>query len=387
MFKSLRSRSGQIVLPALFVFPSLMLFVYLIFETAKLSREKIRHQFAIDAAAFVEMTNYSDFLNRTAYVNGAFPMRIFDEGFAGYEVPCDKKTDKCQGPISMKTLLYQNGAFPSSCTDAACKENITPGQNPTEPWAIKFADSPPGSGKNDARKGRAPDVQDKFDLLTWNNAHEYWINWDEANQVYKLYRQIYSLLGSVESAQYSVLQRLTEKHNFLIKSYWLNTGEPMDQVNNGGLYETFHNQSKEFKADAYCHMFLRFYGNKPTNDPFQPWQEYAPGQQPGDDPKNPTPQNYVAVPEMSCKDGMGLFQLMWVDPGVIQSMQSGYEVSQKWSAPKNYFDINFNRGMRAFGGDRPFVHARVTLGETSSNGPKPSVWPNPTPKFQTRLYP
>ena len=48
----LRSRRGQIVIPAMLMFPTLFLFVYLIYETAKLSREKIRHQFAIDAAAF-----------------------------------------------------------------------------------------------------------------------------------------------------------------------------------------------------------------------------------------------------------------------------------------------------------------------------------------------
>src|SRR3990167_9990070 len=75
----LGSRRGQIVIPAMLLFPTLFLFVYLIYETAKLSREKIKHQFAMDAAAFVEATNYSDFLNRTAYVNGAFPMRIRSE--------------------------------------------------------------------------------------------------------------------------------------------------------------------------------------------------------------------------------------------------------------------------------------------------------------------
>src|SRR3989304_4552981 len=76
-----RSRAGQIFIPAMLLFPTLFLFVYLIYETAKLSREKIKHQFAMDAAAFVEAPNYSDFLNRTAYVNGAFPMRIFEQGY------------------------------------------------------------------------------------------------------------------------------------------------------------------------------------------------------------------------------------------------------------------------------------------------------------------
>ncbi len=107
----LRSRRGQIVIPAMLMFPTLFLFVYLIYETANLSRQKIKHQFAIDAAAFVEMANYSDFLNRTAYVNGAFPMRIFEEG---YDV--DFKSD-CEGmpgcnPQTYGKMLFDNGAFP-----------------------------------------------------------------------------------------------------------------------------------------------------------------------------------------------------------------------------------------------------------------------------------
>src|SRR5271156_291136 len=104
---------GQIVIPALFVLPSLFLFVFLIFETAKLSREKIRHQFAVDAAAFVEMTNYSDFLNRSAYVNGAFPMRIFWEGFSDTKLDCMGK-DPCPGPTALAEILYTDGIYPRS---------------------------------------------------------------------------------------------------------------------------------------------------------------------------------------------------------------------------------------------------------------------------------
>src|ERR1035437_3655022 len=111
--RSLRSRRGQIVIPAMLMFPTLFLFVYLIYETAKLSREKIRHQFAMDAAVFVEMTNYSDFLNRTAYVNGAFPMRIFEEGYHDFMAECEGKTKNCTSTKrSYATLLFNNGAFP-----------------------------------------------------------------------------------------------------------------------------------------------------------------------------------------------------------------------------------------------------------------------------------
>ena len=70
---------GQLAIPFLFVFPSIFLFLFLIIETAKLSRQKIRHQFAIDTAAFLEMSNYSDLLNNSAYVNGAFPQSLFED--------------------------------------------------------------------------------------------------------------------------------------------------------------------------------------------------------------------------------------------------------------------------------------------------------------------
>src|ERR1035437_1447444 len=111
--RSLRSRRGQIVIPAMLMFPTLFLFVYLIYETAKVSRGKIRHQFAMDAAAFVEMTNYSDFLNRTAYVNGAFPMRIFNEGYWDFKADCEGRA--MNGTCDQKsyaTLLFNNGAYP-----------------------------------------------------------------------------------------------------------------------------------------------------------------------------------------------------------------------------------------------------------------------------------
>ena len=72
-------RRGQILLPSLLVLPVLFLFVILICEVGKLSRDKIRQQFALDTAASLEMEQYTDTLNRLAYINGAFPDRIFRE--------------------------------------------------------------------------------------------------------------------------------------------------------------------------------------------------------------------------------------------------------------------------------------------------------------------
>ena len=84
-FYSIKNKRAQIVLPAILLIPTILLVIYLLFETAKLSREKIRHQFALDTAAFTELTSASQYLNATAYLNGAFPFRIFRENLAPEE--------------------------------------------------------------------------------------------------------------------------------------------------------------------------------------------------------------------------------------------------------------------------------------------------------------
>ncbi len=384
-----RNRRGQLVIPTLFIFPSFMLFVFLIFETAKLSREKIRHQFAVDAAAFVEMTNYSDFLNRTAYVNGAFPFRIFEEGFSDVPIDCDKK-NVCPVPAVPSKMLhdifYMNGAYPRT---AGSNMDL----DESEEWVIRYGGT--GDANGNGKNSSPPNMQGSegkpgvFSIIPqslpggkpepWHGegggAREWWINWDDANRIFKLYVQIWQLLGSVEEAQHSVLERLTKKHNFFKKSYWLNTGDPVATAELGA--QTFKMAASSFKAQAYCHQKVMFYGNKPTGSTFQPWKEWGPSAP-------------IATPYYDkCARGPGLFQIMWVDG--VKNMRKpsgspypGYSITQPWTAPKNYFDHNFNEGVPGLNYRKPEVHATVSCGV---NNPDAAVWPNPTPKFQVRLYP
>ena len=372
-----RSRVGQLTIPAMLIFPTLMLFVYLIYETAKLSREKIRHQFALDAAAFVEMTNYSDFLNRTAYVNGAFPMRIFDEGFKDTMIDCDQKAD-CKGPKSLWDILYENGAFPRHRGGLRTKEQF----ETLDEWDIGYYDSANSEGTQVQGKNNAPPDMGQaekggaFHVLTEDNANHFWINWDDANQVYKLYVQIYSLLGAVEEAQYSVLTRLAKDHSFLKKSYWLNTGDAVSSGDDAA--KAFDLAMGPFKATPYCHEKFMFYGNRPTGSAFQPWQVWAP-----DAPQSPP------SPMAACG---GLFQIMWVDHGIIKKLKEvnsgnsypGLGLSMRWAVPgKNYWNVDFTAMPQHFPSGAPEIHTTVSLGV----GSKAAVWPKPTPKFQVRQYP
>lgn len=375
LFRHARNQRGQLAIPSLFVIPSLFLFLYLIFETAKLSREKIRHQFALDAAAFIEMTNYSDFLNRSAYVNGAFPQRIFHEGFYN---TCIEKKNNTAGDCGPKgdrlyDILYKNGAFPRNVGG-------DPPDAPLDgksPWFIQF------DAKFGAKNAPTPDPGGRLDLLTMQDALDYWISWDDAQDIYKLYVQIYQLLGSVEDAQFSVFKRLTNDHNFFRKSYWLNTNDPINDARDGAKWFDAY----QFRPQPYCISEIMIYGNKPTNNAFQPYQIWA-------------PNSPISMPSTiaGCQPSAGLFQMMAVPPAQLQNLRSrkalsnwpGWPIIQHWdrqrtTLSRNYFNVNFHGLVRCQDGGGPCVHATIALANPAQ--PAGGLWPNPTPKFQTRLYP
>ncbi len=345
------------------IFPTLFLFVYLIYETAKLSREKIRHQFAMDSAAFVEMTNYSDFLNRTAYVNGAFPMRIFTEGYGDFPAECEGKVENCS-KMMYADLLYHNGAFPRSASGAQSfsSEGV---------WDIVYSEP-----RQDSLTNASP--TEPFELFTLDDANHYWHQWDLATEIYKLWVQIYSLLGSVEDAQAKVLERLSSDHSFMKKSYWLNTGDPINDA--AALARNFDVALGDFKS-AYkpvCQQTLNYWGNRHLGGT-------------GIQPYTPAHTDPVVKLGPSAPCTSGVFQIEWVDPSMVKKLRDknadypGLLIWMNWSIPqKNYWNIDFPLLMNQAS---PQGTLRTTISVQGDPANKPAVWPNPTPKFQVRQFP
>ena len=367
-----KSRVGQIVIPAMLLFPTLFLFVYLIYETAKLSREKIKHQFAMDAAAFVEATNYSDFLNRTAYVNGAFPMRIYEQAYDTFPFECEGKGDCSEfNPKMYAEVLYKNGVFPRSQT--GLKSFDTEAK-----WDIRYGGA--GAGKNDANN---PTITDPIELFTKENCDQSYNPLPVVEEVYKLYFQIFSLLGSVEDAQWQVLKRLTKdsSHSFLQKSYWLNTGDPANYGSD--LAGAFDSALGEFKTPPHCVRKLIYRGNKFIGG--GGLRQYVVS---GTDP----PIDLTKVVNQPGCTGGGLFQLQTVDSSTMDKLRKpggsqypGLSLSLKWQLPgKNYFNVDFGNMPSVFPNSAPELHTTVSVG---ANNPNANVWPDPTPKFQVRQYP
>ena len=361
-----KSRVGQIAIPAMLLFPTLFLFIYLIYETAKLSREKIKHQFAMDAAAFVEATNYSDFLNRTAYVNGAFPMRIFEQGYDDSPAECEGKVENCN-KMTYAEILYKKGICQRSGSGKKSFDAETR-------WDIEYGGA--GFGKNSSN----PTMQDPVVLFSMDDANKFWHPWALATEVYKLYVQVFSLLGSVEDAQWKVLSRLTteSKHSFLQKSYWLNTGD--DKSYGIELANSFDAALGEFKTKAHCVRKLIYHGNRHMGGTgIQQYRVF------GTEPP-------VDLPDSPGCSGGGLFQMQTVDSGTLGRLSSdsgsgypGLSLTLRWQIPgKNYFNVDFGNMPQAFPRSAPELHTTVSVG---ANTPGAKVWPEPTPKFQVRQFP
>jgi hypothetical protein len=136
-----------------------------------------------------------------------------------------------------------------------------------------------------------------------------------------------------------------------------------------------------FEPKPYCVQELMIYGNKPTSNAFQPYQIWA--------PNSPI---QMATTIANCQPSSGLFQLESIPDTQLQNMSiihpalsnyPGFPVFQSYSLPKeNFFLVDFNNlvSCKAGGIQGPCVHATIML----SGG---RLWPDPTPKFQTRLYP
>jgi len=387
-------RRGQILIPSMLVIPSLLIFVYLLFETTKISREKIRQQFAIDSAVFIQMGDYTNLLNRTAYVNGAFPYRIFKEAFG-----CDDSSNMHK-PIAstgqskcMYEILYETGAIPHNQQDSSKTDSVAKPAPDNSPWDIRYDRkfdlfNQPVDGSDDLV---FTDDQNPFFLIDQKHAESQFIGWatvsgnttsgdSEAGYgIYGFYAQVYSLLGSVEAAQWTVFKRITEKATFLRKSYYLNAGtkDCIQSPQSCAQQAVGYFQSGSKISNIYRRLIVKlgFYAQYPT-------------------PNSPTSPYYLGKtePPMTMND-KGLFRTAGFSLREIAKIGNGVDVYQGWTAPANYFNVDFNRVAACKEVGKPCVHSKIasqcpkSIWSRSNKGDNNCVWPMPTPKYQTRLYP
>lgn len=320
-----RADRGQVLIPALLVLPALFLFVFFIIEVGRLSRDKIRNQFALDISATLEMEQYTDLVNRLAYVNGVFPERIFKEAY---------------GPNWSE--YYSNGLFPGSPQGGITEDDPQ--------WGIRF-----GAGRQYAN---VPDPPTDFGVLHMHLPGGGILTLDQATKVATNYIMVYRWLGDVATAHKLVFDKMTQdRHALLRKSLWMNSGAVGANDACAGPDSCGDEAASGF-GDINVRMhYVSGFKHCPTITVVNG-------------------QKYVGELAGSFGfQGSGLFQLATVPSADLDLMQKGYVIRQPWIPRRNFFGVD-SGGL--VGG--AFVRARVT----STGG---RVWPETTPKYYTRLYP
>ena len=356
-FKLIKNKRAQIVLPAILLIPTILLVIYLLFETAKVSREKIRHQFALDTSAFVELTNTSQYLNSTAYVNGAFPFRLFAENLdpMGKEKMFGTKQNPDNKTLTLYDLFYQGGAFPAmEAYDSEPKYSDTV-------WELDFfdqmEDENPREGWNSPNPPKIDDSK-PYPIMSKTLAEAYAIGWNP--DAVKLYVMIYYFISRIYEDQKSVYLKVSKGGEFFRKGYYLNAGDCK-------LSECGKQGAKIFKdymaktSPVYVKIIEFYYVNP---------EDYS------DETKTIT----LNLEEENMFDGK-LFQYAYVDRSYISKLRKlykGIDINQPFNLPSNYFNVNLKRY-------RPHNHVRASLQCTREDNN--CVWPNPTPKYQVRIFP
>jgi hypothetical protein len=350
-------KRAQIVIPAVLLIPTIMLAIYLLFETAKLSREKIRHQFANDTSAFAELTSTSNFLNAVAYTNGAFPFRLFRENFSAtkkeLEVDC-RVGGLCVGGNkpdneSVFNFFYQAGAFP-----AMPDVTSSPKDTDTE-WELKYYPDT-RSGWNEENPSIDNDPEEGWPIMSKEIAESHLVHFNM--EAIRLYLFMYYLLSQIYENQKKVYDRITEGGEFYRKGYYLNTG-------NCRLSECGREGAREFKGfmmdmkSVYVKKVKIFYKNDDASDV-------------GEFSLDLAKENLF---------GGRLYQFSYLERGSkdkLKKFYTGIDINQTFTPPSNYFNISLLKY-------KPHTHVRAALQCTKESNN--CVWPNPTPKYQVRLFP
>lgn len=350
IFGHIKNKKAQIILPAVLLIPTILLVIYLLFETTKVSKEKIRHQFALDTSSFVEMISLSNYLNATAYVNGAFPFRLFRDFFEANNPklepdPYAENATNLQ-PVSYYDYYYQAGAFP-----AMSDYNSAPKATDTK-WDLHYY--------KDTRKDWEKDIP-KVDEDTF-----YPINSEEISQTHQaywdmeilsLYFMVYYYLGNIYEDQKKVYERLVKDNEFFRKGYFYNTG-------NCSLSECGREGAQILKnyfvktEPLYISKVNIFYKSD----------------------RNSSHKIELDLKEKKIMGGQ-LFQLAYLARGSkdkLRALYKGVDITQRFALSNNYFNINLKRY-------NPRVHTRIAL--QCTNESNNCVWPAPTSKYQVRLFP
>ena len=377
--RQLKSRRAQILLPSVMLAPIFILVMYLLFELTKVSISKVRHQYALDNAAYTQVTAVSTYLNALAMVNGPLPYRVlrtYDEQIPakkGLEEEAQKRFGR--NAVTVFDLFFRAGAVPTIADDYEWGQNPPPAAESTD-WGVHFAqyegiDDDEGQGGSEKanrydRKAMGwEQPQPKLPTDAVPLMHRPLVRYFDisvksnpglVNAIYA-YLSTYAQVGSIyESQTYSYEETVRNAHAFR-EGYYLNVDDckraECARESARQLGPVLDIKAKRFEIEKGL-----FYSARGGTE-------------------------VIEIPlDMQKMINGNLFLFSYLDGssmGHLRALNKGVKLKQSYRLPTNYFNIHLDQKYK------PYVRNTVAMscGRSGNN----CVWPNPLPKYNVYLRP
>lgn len=371
--RTLQNRRAQLLLPAVLLLPLFVLVIYLLVEVTKVSIAKVRHQFALDNAAYAQVSAVSSFLNAVGILNGPLPSRALKT----YKEPPLKKVEGME-PFRGKEdwtvfdLFFQAGAVPTVGFDydKNALNNPPPKQDSTD-WGVHYVqrgDWQEGEeemyDRKEWEKENPAEIKDPVQVMNKGMVENHYV---AAKQVglpaILAYLTTYIQVGDTFNLQKHLYQTLIKGAGTFREGYFLN----VDDCKKGECARQSASRLLPFLSIPTK--------RQETNEivVYLSASDMAGGT-----------GGAITVPFQMDKDFQAspLFLFAYVEPAGrtrLRALKRGILLKQRFPLPRNHFNIDLAAKYK------PYVRATVGLNCPRANNN--CVWPNPLPKYGVTLRP
>lgn len=357
----LQDRKAQILLPSVLLAPIFVLVIYLLFETAKVSMTKIRQQFALDNAAYSQMSSASTYLNAVAMVNGPLPYRVMQQ--EANQKLNQKEHDGTQ--ISVFDIFYKGGGVPSIGPDYETGINNPPPAESTD-WGVNYYEGELSNlSRKDWMKEKPAVPSEVVPLVSQALVKNYYFPGEGVGiPALVNYLTTYARVGSIYKSQTYVYQELSKNAVMFREAYYLNVNDckrsECARQSAAQLRQFMSLSTTPFELEK-----IKFFLSEATTK-----EDHHGGAFP------------VELSARELLDGEGLYQFAYLNPaslGKLRTLSRGVLLKQSFKLPRNHFNINLEQKYK------PYVRTRVQL--ICPRSDNNCVWPHPLPKYGIKLEP
>ncbi len=368
---TLQNRRAQLLLPAVLLLPLFVLVIYLLVETTKVSISKVRHQFALDNAAYTQMTTVSVFLNAVGLLNGPLPYRVLKT----YDVPL--KVVNPDNPYRDSTnwtvfdLFFQAGAIPTIGPDyeKGALRNPPPKADSAD-WGVHYIqrsdwgkDEEKLYSRKEWEKENPAEIKDSVVLMNKEMVDKHYVASKQVGiPAIQEFLNTYVQVGDTYNLQKDLYQKLIKNAGMFREGYFLNT----DDCKKGECAR---------QSASRLVQYLSIPTKRQETDDitvFVSASDMAGGT-----------GGAVEIPLKMSEMGAGpLFLFAYVDGtgrARLRTLKRGVVLKQNFPLTRNHFNIDLA------GKYKPYVRNTVILNCPRTNNN--CVWPNPLPKYNVLLRP